>query len=100
MVLHKGSRNPHTSVMENCKEPHTNVEYKNHTQTLNTKNHRLMKSYGKQHINTPTDQRAWEVRHNLPVNAETHNGGNNVPSREKVSCYWWRTEGIFSESSA
>ena len=28
MVLHEGSRNPHASVMENCKEPHTNVEYK------------------------------------------------------------------------
>ena len=29
MVLHEGSRNPHTSVMENTKESHTNVEHKN-----------------------------------------------------------------------
>ena len=55
MVLHEGSRNPHTSVMENCKEPYTNVEHKNHTQMLNTENHKLMKPYGKQYINTPID---------------------------------------------
>ena len=61
MVLHEGSRKPHTSVMENCKEPHINVEHKNHTQMLNTKNHRLMKPHGKQYINTPIDQR---VRNN------------------------------------
>ena len=68
---------------------------KNHTQTLNTKTHRLMKSHGKQYNHTPTYQRAWEVRHNLPVNAETHSGGNDVPSREKVSSSEGRTEGIF-----
>ena len=55
MVLHEGSRNPHTSVMENIKEPHTNIEHKNHTQTLNTKNHRLMKPHEKQYNHTPTD---------------------------------------------
>ena len=55
MVLHEGSRNPHTSVMENTKEPHTNIEHKNHTQTLNTKNHRLMKPHEKQYNHTPTD---------------------------------------------
>ena len=55
MVLHEGSRNPQTSVMENCKEPYTNVEHKNHTQMLNTENHKLMKPYGKQYINTPID---------------------------------------------
>ena len=64
----------------------------NHTQMLNTKtthkrwtqNHRL-KPHGKQYNHTPTDQRVWEVRHNLPVNAETHSSGNDTPNGEKVS---------------
>ena len=73
---------------------------KNHTQILNTKNHRLIKPHEKQYNHTPTDQRAWEVIHNLPVNAETHSGGNDVPSGEKVSLSKGRTEGIFLESFA
>ena len=31
-------------------------------------------------ITTPTNQRAWEVIWVLPVNTETHNGGNGVHS--------------------
>ena len=38
-------------------------------------------------ITPPTNQRAWEVIWVLPVNAETHNGGNGVHSGEEVR---WR----------
>ena len=68
------------------------------TQKRWTQNHRL-KPHGKQYNHTPTDQRVWKVRHNLLVNAETHNSGNNVPSGERESlseaqrdgfvCFMW-----------
>ena len=49
-------RETHILVSWKTQKPHINVEHKNHTQTLNTKNHRL-KPHGKQYNHTPTDQR-------------------------------------------
>jgi len=37
MVLHEGSINSHTSIMENTTENHTDIEFKNHTQTVKHK---------------------------------------------------------------
>jgi len=36
------------------------------------------------------------MENNLPVNTETHSGGNDVPRGEKVSSSVCWTEGIFS----
>ena len=92
-VLHEGSRNPYTSIIENT---HTHT----HTaQTLNTKNYRLMKPYGKQYNHT-NSSKSMRTIHNLPVNAETHSGGNDVHSREKLCSSEGRTKGSGSKSSA
>ena len=50
-----------------------------------------MKSHGKQYNHTPIDQRLWKV---LLVNAETHSGGNDVPSGENVSSSEARRDGF------
>ena len=76
--------------MENTpkKKKRINIEHKQIRE-----NHRLMKSLMKNNITTPTDQRAWKVIWLLPVNAETHSGGNGVHSGEEVRSSEGRTEG-------
>ena len=49
MVVHEGSRNPHTSVMKNTTENQTQtLNTKTTHKRLNAKNHILIKPHGKQ----------------------------------------------------
>ena len=71
-------------INNQTQKPHTNVEHKTTDWSLMENN-----------ITTHQQIRIWEVRHNLPMNAENHSGGNNALSREKVSSSDWRTEAGF-----
>ena len=57
MVLHEGSINPHTSVMENTTQT---LNTKTTHKQLNTKNHTLMKLHGKQLTRECRDPQWWQ----------------------------------------
>ena len=71
-------------INNQTQKSHTNVEHKTTDWSLMENN-----------ITTHQQIRIWEVRHNLPMNAENHSGDNDALSRENVSSSDWRIEAGF-----